>query len=540
MIRTQLRAASESTIAKRASEGRLCLSLIFGSSFTQRIILPFLFIIFLLPSDAFLVSARPSLIPQEKSLSLMRRNQSNNEQNDFQLIKKRLNADFTKIALPAFVQQVAVPFADLVDSTFLSKLPPEALGGVGVARASQAAVSKLYTSALSKTTISFIAAKCGALRGEESHDAKEELSSVVTTGLMLAAIVGFMQLAVFSLFAGPILAAMGISRASEMAPTATAYMKARAFAAPAATLWLVANGIFRGFGDTLTPLKCSILLNIVNYVLDPVMIFKPLNLGAGGAAAATAIAQTVALLPLLFILQNRIQLIIQGHWRDLSDSMKKYISAGSFILIQTVARIAAFSYCSRRSAVLGSVAASAYSVTFQLGFFITLVCESITVAVQALLSRELADESQSLELRKRIGGHIIRTGILSGVGITAILTTILYTRRYSVIQVFSKNREVQEAVLAALPAFLFTQLVKGLAFPINGVMLGGMQWRFSMVITWIANAVCFATLQIGSPSVSQIWTAWSTFFATQAFFGLVRYARHDGIWKRLNKRTPVR
>jgi hypothetical protein len=31
-----------------------------------------------------------------------------------------------------------------------------------------------------------------------------------------------------------------------MAPTATAYMKARAFAAPAATLWMVANGIFRG------------------------------------------------------------------------------------------------------------------------------------------------------------------------------------------------------------------------------------------------------------------------------------------------------
>jgi Na+-driven multidrug efflux pump len=118
------------------------------------------------------------LIPQEKSLSLMRRNQSNNEQDDFQLIKRRLNADFTKIALPAFVQQVAVPFADLVDSTFLSKLPPEALGGVGVARASQAAVSKLYTSALSKTTISFIAAKCGALRGEESHDAKGTRTTV--------------------------------------------------------------------------------------------------------------------------------------------------------------------------------------------------------------------------------------------------------------------------------------------------------------------------------------------------------------------------
>lgn len=55
-----------------------------------------------------------------------------------------------------------------------------------------------------------------------------------------------MQLAVFSLFAGPILAGMGISQNSDMAPTATSYMKLRAFGAPAATLWLVANGIFRG------------------------------------------------------------------------------------------------------------------------------------------------------------------------------------------------------------------------------------------------------------------------------------------------------
>jgi hypothetical protein len=78
-------------------------------------------------------------------------------------------------------------------------------------------------------------------------------------------------------------------------------MKARAFAAPAATLWLVANGIFRGmrlsisiclnsipsndshlfllkgFGDTLTPLKFSILLNIVNFLLDPIMFFEPLS-----------------------------------------------------------------------------------------------------------------------------------------------------------------------------------------------------------------------------------------------------------------------
>jgi len=94
------------------------------------------------------------------------------ETENYRAIRKNLNRDFCTIAGPAFLQQVAVPFADLVDSTFLSKLNPEALGGVGVARASQAAVSKLYTSALSKTTISFIASKYGASRSDESEESR--------------------------------------------------------------------------------------------------------------------------------------------------------------------------------------------------------------------------------------------------------------------------------------------------------------------------------------------------------------------------------
>jgi Na+-driven multidrug efflux pump len=186
------------------------------------------------------------------------------------------------------------------------------------------------------------------------------------------------------------------------------------------------------------------------------MIFK-LDLGAGGVAAATAVAQSVAVLPLLWILQSRLKLSIRGHWQELSDSMKTYVKAGSFIMIQTVARIAAFSYCSRQSALLGSIAASAYSVTFQIGFLITLVCESITVAVQTLLSRELADESLSLSLRGRIATHLVRISILSGVSLTTSIAAIVYAKRFRIVQVFSTSPEVQQAALAALPAFLVTQ-----------------------------------------------------------------------------------
>lgn len=140
------------------------------------------------PTESFLVvAARPSpLTPIRRAEGSLKKrvghaargskkdsNEENaNESDDFDVVRKSLDHDFVSVACPAFVQQVAVPFADLVDSTFLSKLAPEALGGVGVARSSQAAVSKLYTSALAKTTISFIASKYGASRSDETEESK--------------------------------------------------------------------------------------------------------------------------------------------------------------------------------------------------------------------------------------------------------------------------------------------------------------------------------------------------------------------------------
>jgi hypothetical protein len=40
--------------------------------------------------------------------------------------------------------------------------------------------------------------------------------------------------------------------------------------------------------------------------------------------------------------------------------------------------------------LLGSVAAAAYNLTFQLGFATTQICESVAVAVQTLLAREIS------------------------------------------------------------------------------------------------------------------------------------------------------
>jgi putative MATE family efflux protein len=64
--------------------------------------------------------------------------------------------------------------------------------------------------------------------------------------------------------------------------------------APLITYTYVSNSIFRCQGDTVTPLICMGIANLVNGVLDPIFIFV-FGWGVGGAAAATFVGRVFAL-----------------------------------------------------------------------------------------------------------------------------------------------------------------------------------------------------------------------------------------------------
>jgi hypothetical protein len=55
-----------------------------------------------------------------------------------------LDYEFMSISISSFLQQAAVPLADIVDAAFLSRLDPATLGGIGVARASQVGHKCIY------------------------------------------------------------------------------------------------------------------------------------------------------------------------------------------------------------------------------------------------------------------------------------------------------------------------------------------------------------------------------------------------------------
>ena len=78
-------------------------------------------------------------------------------------------------------------------------------------------------------------------------------------------------------------------------------------------------------------------------------------------------------------------------------------------------------------ALLGSVAAAAYNLTFQLGFATTQICESVAVAVQTLLAREIADDkSRSGRIRASAVRHLINGSIFVGGAVATGLSLITF------------------------------------------------------------------------------------------------------------------
>jgi len=202
--------------------------------------------------------------------------------------------------------------------------------------------------------------------------------------------------------------------------------------------------------------------------------------------------------------------------QQLKQSLKQYVLAGGLVLLRTVAKVLAYSITARQAALLGSVAAAAYNLTFQLGFATTQICEAVAVAVQTLLAREMAamaaivtakdaaeaeaaSSSSSTATSTTIAAkatapllskeekddaaatkqstidndhnmhaalirHLINTSVLWGGAVATILSLLTWWGRDWILPALTTNVAIQQAAATFSPAVLLTQPTPSMAF----------------------------------------------------------------------------
>lgn len=358
------------------------------------------------------------------------------------------------VAVPALATLAADPVLSLVDTAFVGRLGTIELAALGVDSAIFGFAFAVFNF-LAYATTPMVARARGAGRIEES-------GRVVKGAVRLAWVIGV---------GGAVLLAVGshwwlaiMQAEGEIVAPAAEYLRIRSLALPAVLLITAANGAYRGFEDTRTPLLVTLMVNLINVILDPLLIFG-LGWGISGAAIATVLAQWVGAVRFLVLLRRRA--VAEG-WPERAvgiADMTPLLRVGSVLVVRTLLLVVSLTAATAVAARIGTVEVAAHQVVSQVWFLLAMLVDSLAIAAQTLVAGLLgAGEAAAA---RRLVRRLLVWGWWSGVALGSVLLAV----RPVLGGWFSDDPRVVAMVAAVLPLAALMQPLAALVFVFDGVYL---------------------------------------------------------------------
>ncbi|XP_078155293.1 protein DETOXIFICATION 42-like isoform X3 [Carex rostrata] len=335
-----------------------------------------------------------------------------------------LGMEILRIAVPASLALAADPLASIIDTAFIGRLGSAEIAGVGISIAIYNQVSKVCIYPLVSVTTSFVAEEDAIisdpvdkekmkdlekapppLGAEELSPSDSELKKAwwyriftnkcttgdvrkrkyipsVSSALIVGAVLGLLQAITLAYSAKLVLNVMGVKSGSPMLPSAFRYLTLRSIGAPAVLLNLAMQGVFRGFKDTKTPLYATVIGDLANIILDPIMIFV-FHFGVGGAAIAHVVSQYLITMILLYGLLQQVD-IMPPSFKALSFS--RFLKCGTLLLARVIAVTCCVTLAASLAAHHGPDVMAAFQICLQLWLATSLLADGLAVAGQAILA----------------------------------------------------------------------------------------------------------------------------------------------------------
>lgn len=365
------------------------------------------------------------------------------------------------MAVPALGALAADPLLSLVDTAFVARLGTRALGALGVDTAIFSFAFFVFNF-LAFATTPMVARRIG--RGDH-HGA----GRVVVQALTLAIPLGVGTALVLVVAAEPIVRLMQAS--PELVEPAVSYLRIRALAMPAVLVVIVGHGAFRGFQDTKTPLMVAAVVNGINLVLDPLLIFG-LDLGLEGAAAATVIAQYIGAVWFLRLLSARGRKLGWSWTLPRPAELFPMLRTGGVLTLRTLFLIVTLTVATAVAASMGVAEVAAHQVVQQTWFLLALTVDALAIAAQAIVANELGRSDRAAAAA--VAARLWRWGL----GLGTMLGGVLYLARSPLVALFAPDPTVAALIMSAMLVAALMQPVAGLVFVADGIFLGLLQVRY--------------------------------------------------------------
>ena len=296
-----------------------------------------------------------------------------------------------------------------------------------------------------------------AIGGKNKKQAALDIGNSVT--LFMA--VSILLAAVLLLLVKPIVAVM--STPAEAVSGTITYLTICFIGIPFITAYNIISSIFRGMGDSKSPMYFIAIACGANIVLDYVFI-GALHLGPAGAALGTTLSQTISIIiALTVILRKKTGISIsRADFKPKRQTMGKILQIGIPICCQDELIQVAFIIITIIANRRGLTDAAAVGIVEKFISFLFLVPSSMLSTVSALGAQNIG--AKKPERAK----EVLRYATMIAVGFGVIVTVLIQFIAEPVVGMFTTDQGVILAGGQYLRGYIFDVIFAGVHFSFSG------------------------------------------------------------------------
>lgn len=327
-----------------------------------------------------------------------------------------LNRAVFLLAIPMVLEMVLESLFAVVDVFWVARLGSDAVATVGLTESMLMLIMSIAMG-LSLSATAMVARRIGE---KDPEGAAVAAVQAIGLGVVIAAVMGLPCLAL----APELLRLMGAT--PSILASGSGYARIALGGCAAVVLLTLNNAIFRGAGDAALAMRLLWLSNILNFILDPCLIFGlgPFpRLGVTGAALATFTGRGIAVLYQFYRLlkgTERIRIL----WRQirLNLGVMARLCRVSFAgMLQFSIAHTSWIVLVRFISVFGSAALAGYTIGIRVIFFAILPSWGLSNAAATLVGQNLGARQP-----ERAEKSVWKTGLynmifLGGIGVFFIL-----------------------------------------------------------------------------------------------------------------------
>jgi putative MATE family efflux protein len=426
-------------------------------------------------------------------------------------LRSPYDREIAGLALPALGSLAAEPLYLLVDTAIVGHLGRPQLAALGIAITILGGLFAIFNF-LQYGTTAQVARAGGA--GEEQTARRLGAQAVwlsLAFGVAVSALVALLAPQLVSLMGGE----------GEAADYAVTYLRIAAIGFPAAFLALGAQGYLRGVADLRTPLVILIAANVANVILEVLFVYG-FGWGIEGSAWGTAIAQLGMGVAFVVVVLRRLE---AGEARLRIALARRVLSLGKWIFIRTTALMSSFVLAGAVATRFGDSAIAAHQIAFQLWVFLALVLDSVAIAGQIIVGRELGAG------RRDAAYGASERMIWSSVALGGVFAALMLVLAGVLPRAFTSDASVLDEAALLWPLFALMQPLNGAVFALDGILIGASDGPFlalSMVFAFLACvAVLLAALE-ADWGIRGVWAALVVLIVVRLTLMATRFRR--GRW----------